>query len=370
MPARRLRILFLIDHCVSTGGAERFAVALATHLPQDRFEPWMCATRISDEAATRALAAAGVRHLTLGRRARWDVHRLRGVVGLMRAQRFDIVHSHMFGSNVWGALLGTACRIPAIVAHEHGWSFESRPRAWIDAHVIGRLASRFVAVSRADGDRMVSVEGIRPEKVVVIPNAYIPSAAGSTTDIRAELGLGPETPVIGVAAILRPEKRLDLLLQAHAGVLAALPQAQLVIAGHGPCRDALVQQARSLGIDGSVRFLGSRGDVDGILRGADVAALSSDREGSPLLMFECMANGTPLVATAVGGIPEVIEHERTGILVPRRDPQALTAALVRLLTDPPLRAEIAEAARRRLPAFSIESTVARFVELYESLVPR
>lgn len=367
---RRRRILFLIDNCVSTGGAERSAVALASHLPADRFETWLCATRSSDELATQALAAAGVRHLTLQRTAKWDVHRLRRLVGLLRAQRFDLLHSHMFGSNLWGSLLGTAFRIPAIVVQEHGWSFEGAARAWVDGHVIGRLADRFVAVSRADGDRMVSVEGIAPDKVVVIPNAYIPSATASDTDVRRELGLGPDTPLIAIAAVLRPEKRLDLLLRAHARVLAALPAARLVIAGEGPCRETLEHEAGSLGITGAVHFLGRRSDVDSILRAADVAALSSDREGSPLLMFECMANGTPLVATAVGGIPEVIDPGRTGILVPRRDPDALAGALLRLLTHPDERAALAGAARAQLPAHTLPVAVDRFVALYDTLLAR
>lgn len=367
-PHPRRRVLYLIDHASSTGGAERFAVGLATHLPQDRFEPWLCATRTSDAVALRGLDAAGVRHVTLGRRAKWDVHRLRGLVGILRAERFDILHTHKFGSNLWGALIGAACRVPAIVAHEHSWSYEGNPpRAWLDGNVIGRLAARFVAVSRADGDRMVSVEGVPPEKVVVIPNGYIPSPTGTDTDIRAELGLDRGAPMIAIAALLRPEKRIDVLLQAHARVRATLPDAQLVIAGDGECRGALEAQAGELGLDGAVHFLGARSDVDSLLRTADVGALASDREGSPLLAFECMANGTPLVATAVGGLPDVVDHGRTGLLVPRRDPAALAGALVELLSDPARREAMAAAAGEALPGYTIDATAARFASLYDTL---
>jgi glycosyltransferase involved in cell wall biosynthesis len=365
---RRTRVLFLIDHAVSTGGAERFAIGLASHLPQDRFEPWMCATRVSDAVATETLAAAGVRLVTLGRSAKWDVHRLAGLVRLMRNHRFDILHTHMFGSNVWGSLMGSAFRIPVIVAQEHGWSFEGNPvRAWIDGNVVGRLADRFVAVSQADGRRMVAKEGVPAAKVVVIPTGYIPSPVASGTDIRRALSLEPSAPIIAIAAILRPEKRLDVLLRAHARVLDAVPRAHLVIAGDGACRDELEQLARSLSIDHAVHFLGRRSDVDSVLRTADVAALSSDREGSPLLMFECMANDVPLVATSVGGIPEVIENGRTGILVPRRDPDALGRALVALLQDPDRRAQMVATAREKLPQYRIDATAARFASLYDAL---
>src|SRR5436305_13981913 len=130
-PSTRPRVLFLIDYAIAIGGAERLAVGLATHLPQDRFEPWLCATRYSDAASQQALADAGVRHHMLGRKAKWDVHRLGGLARLLRRERFDILHTHKFGSNLWGGLIGTACGVPAIVAHEHSWSYEGNPaRAW------------------------------------------------------------------------------------------------------------------------------------------------------------------------------------------------------------------------------------------------
>jgi glycosyltransferase involved in cell wall biosynthesis len=363
-----LRIVYLIDFLSSTGGAERFAVGLATHLPRDRFEPVFCSTRESDPLAEQVLADAGVRHVNLGRRAKWDFYRLGGLAALLRKERFDVLHTHKFGSNVWGTLIGWGCRVPVIVAHEHSWSYEGEPiRAALDRHVIARLADRFVAVSSADGRRMVSREHVPPGKVVVIPNGYVPGAA-TTGDLRAELGLAAETPLIGIAAVLRPEKRLDLLLDAHARVLARIPDTHLAIAGDGECRPDLERQAAELGLDGKLHFLGRRADVDSVLRAVDVAALTSDREGSPLLVFECMANSTPLVATNVGGIPDVVEDGRTGLLVPRRDPQALADAIVSLLSDPARRAAIGAAAHARLADFTIDAIAARFGELYETLV--
>lgn len=359
----------MIDYASCTGGAERLAVGLATHLPQPRFEPWMCATRRSDPVASRTLFDAGVRQLTLGRTAKWDVHRLGTLARILRNERFDILHTHKFGSNLWGALIGSACRIPTIIAHEHSWSYEGNaPRAWLDGNVIGRLATRFVAVSSADGRRMVSREGVSADKVIVIPNAYIPSPTSSHGDVRRELGLDPDALVIGIAAVLRPEKRIDLLLEAHVKVRSVVPQAQLVIAGDGECRPGLERQARDLGLRHSVHFLGARTDVDSVLRAADVGALSSDREGSPLLVFECMANNTPLVATAVGGVPDVVQHGRTGLLVPRRDPDALAAGLISLLTDHEQRARIAAAARDALRRYTIDVIAARFAALYDTLV--
>ncbi len=329
----------------------------------------MCTTRTIRPAAQIALTEAGIRHVDLGRSKRWELHRMRILVGLLRAQRFDVLHAHKFGSNFWGVMIGRACGVPVVIAHEHSWSFEGEPlRAWLDGNVIGRLATCFVAVSNADKQRMVELEGIESDKVVVMPTAYIPAPAAAGGDLRGELGLAADTPLIASAAMLRPEKRVDLLLEAHARVLSIFGEAHLAIAGDGQSRPELERRAAELGSSARVHFLGARTDVDAILRAADVAALASDREGSPLLVFECMANDTPLVATAVGGVPDVVDDGQTGILVARRDPEALAAALVGLLGDPPRRAAIAAAARERLPQFTIDATAARFADLYESLV--
>jgi len=368
MAKRRLRVLFLIRFLHDTGGGERFALALATHLPRDRFDPWVCCTRGGDERPLRELEQASVPYTVLGRRTKWDVHRFAGLARLLREQRFDILHAHMFGSNVWGTLIGRACRVPVIIAHEQTWSYAGNPiRAWLDGRIIGRLATRFVSVSPADAERMVSYERVPERKIVVIPNAYVPRAAASDGNIRAELGIQASAPVIATAAVFRPQKALDLLLEAHARVRVAIPQAHLLIAGDGQLRETLKRRASELSLDGHVHFLGKRQDVDAILRAADVAALSSNFEGTPLFMFECMANRTPLVATAVGGIPSVLQSGVSGVLVPPRDAQALAEAMTGLLHDRFRRERIAEQAAQLLSPFTIEAVTNRFVELYEQL---
>ena len=368
MTMRRVRVLHVIEKAIDSGGAERFAVGLVTHLPPDRFERWLCVTRHADPATSRELADAGVRQIHLQRRAKWDVHRLAGLVGLLRQQRFDVLHAHMFGSNFWGSVIGRACNVPVIIAHEQTWSYEGdRLRRWVDGQVIGRLATRFVAVSAADAERMVALEGVPAEKIVQMPNAYIPRRRGNG-DLRAELGLRSDTPLVGAVAVLRPQKALTVLIDAHALLLQRFPEAHLAIAGDGQCRGEIEQLANQLGIAPSVHFLGQRGDVDGILQAVDVGAMSSDFEGLPLFGLECMANHTPLVATAVGGLREIVDHGRTGLLVPRRDPAALAEAIADLLSDPARRERMATAAEERMSEFTIDAVAARFAELYERLV--
>ena len=368
-PRRRLRVLVLIDFLSLTGGAERFALGLATHLPAERFDVWMCSTRRHEPEAVALLEQAGVTHLNLARRARWDIHRFRALLGLLRAERFDVLHAHMFGSNVWGVTFGRACRVPVVIAHEHNWSYTGEPlRVWLDRNVIARFASCYVAVSQSNLRRMVEIERIPPEKIVVLPTAYIPSEQSEGVDVRAELGLAAGTPVIATAANLRVEKALEVLIEAHATVVRSFPDAHLLIVGDGPCRAGLEQRRDELGLTGHVHLLGRRSDIDSILRDVDICAMSSDWEGMPLFALETMAAAKPMVATDVGGLPEIVSPGHTGLLVPPRDPSALAEALVSLLADPDRRRQLGEAGAAELGDRTIDRVADRFAALYEQLL--
>jgi glycosyltransferase involved in cell wall biosynthesis len=366
---RPLRVLYMIDNAGAPGGAERFVTGLAHHVPRERIEPWVCSTRRGDESAVRALKAAGIPHIELGRTSMWHVHRLKALIALLRVGRFDVLHAHKFGSNIWGTLIGRACRVPVVLAHEHTWSYSGdRVRKWLDGHVIGRLATRFLAVSASDRARMIGLEGISEDKVVVMPVSRIPQEQPTAGDLRRELGLSSRTPLIGVVAQMRRQKALDVMLDAQAELLTRIPEAHLVIAGDGACRPELERQIERLGISERVHLLGVRRDIDRILAAVDVAAMSSDWEGVPLFLLECMAAEVPVVATAVGGIPEIIVDGETGLLVPPRDPSALARALERILTDRQLAHRLATSYAARTEEFAIDTVARRFADLYEELV--
>jgi peptidoglycan/xylan/chitin deacetylase (PgdA/CDA1 family) len=275
----------------------------------------------------------------------------------------------MFGSNAWGVTFGRICRVPVIVAHEHNWSYTGEPlRVWIDRNVIARFATRYVAVSHSNLRRMVEIERIPAEKIVVLPTAYIPSEQSAPVDLRADLGLAPGTPLIATAANLRVEKALEVLIEAHAAVVRSIPDAHLLLVGDGVCRAELEQLRAALGLAGNVHFLGRRSDIDSILRDVDVCAMSSDWEGMPLFALETMAAGKPLVATSVGGLPEVVKEGETGLLVPPRNPGALADALLSLLSDPDRRRQLGDAGAAALGDRTIDSVAQRFAALYDELL--
>jgi glycosyltransferase involved in cell wall biosynthesis len=362
-------VVVLVDRVNRHGGAESVAVALATHLPRERFEVTVVTTRSAQGPLLATLLAHGVRHISLGRRGRFDVAPFRRLFALLRAERIDILHAHMFGSNFWGAVVGRLAGVPVIVAHEHTWSYEGQPvRRLIDGHVIGRLADTFVAVSERDRDRMTTLEGVPSGKIVVLPNPFLRRPRDQSVDVRQQLGLSAATPLVATVAVLRPQKALEVLVEAFAQVLTVIPDAVLAIGGDGERRQALEDRARGLGISERVRFLGWWQDVGGLLEETDVAAMSSDYEGSPLFALECMAHMTPLVSTDVGNIAELLGDGEGVVTVPRRDPSAMARALIALLGDPERREAQARAAAARLPPYQIDNVTREFIDLYDRLL--
>jgi glycosyltransferase involved in cell wall biosynthesis len=374
---QRLRVVVLVDQLGLTGGGERVARTLTLHLDRERFDRVLCVSRWFDEAAAEPAArqaldeldAAGVEVLTLPRRSRLGLRAWRPLLERLRSGRVDILHSHKIGSNVWGAALSTISRPPVFVAHEHTWSYEGNPtRRLLDRELIARRADAFVCVSNEDRRRMIEIERIDPAKIVYLPNGIPPLSIPDRPSIREELSIADDAPVIGAVAILRPQKAVDVLVRASATVRERFPDVQVLVAGHGDQRQELERLRAELGLEGTVHFLGPRSDVPALLATFDVAALSSDYEGAPLVVMEYMAAGLPIVATRVGGVPDLIEDGRSGLLVDRRSPEQLAAALIRLLDDPEAARRLGAAARRRQQAeFSIEVAASRLGALYERL---
>jgi glycosyltransferase involved in cell wall biosynthesis len=362
------RVVMLVDSVSLGGGAERAMAAVATHLPRECFEITVVSTRTSEGPLVDTLLADGIRLVSLNRRGTFDLARFRRLVTMLREDRIDILHAHKFGSNFWGTVLGRLAGVPVVVAHEHSWSYEGQPlRRFLDVHVIGRLCDAFVAVSERDRERMIALEGVAADKIVVLPNPYVRRPRDESADVRRDLGIPASAPLVATVAVLRPEKALDVLLDAFVEVAAVVPDAILAIAGDGPCRAALEQHARDLGISDRVRFLGWWQDVGGLLDAADVGAISSEREGAPLFALECMAHMTALVSTDVGDVAELLGKGRGVVTVPPHDPSALAGALAGLLRDPQRRAAQARAAAARLPRHEIDNVVREFGQLYDRL---
>jgi glycosyltransferase involved in cell wall biosynthesis len=364
---KRLTVLTVIDGLM-TAGAEAVATRIALGLDSSRFESIICSTRPSAPHHVAAARSRGVEVLELNRRSRLDVWRWRPLAQLLRSGRIDIVHTHKFGSNLWGALLVPRRPLPVLLAHEHSWSYEGTLRRIMDRELIASRARAIVAVSPRDRMRMIELERIPAEKVIFIPNGIPDWPAGDGARARRELGIAASEQVVGTVCGLRPEKELGTAVRALGALAQQRPDVRFLVVGDGPERGHLGRLAEELGV--RTLFTGHRpnGEVPDLVAAMDVVVLPSRFEGMPLAMLEWMAAGKAIVASRVGGIPSIVEHGQEALLVPPRDHLAFAHEIGRLLDDPSERARLGKAARRRQQAeFRFEQALDRLEAVYERL---
>jgi glycosyltransferase involved in cell wall biosynthesis len=360
------------------GGAERVARDLLVELDPERFERVLFLSRPPDpgdrtgELVVADLRRRGVAVRSLKRRFKYDPLAWWPLFQALRRERIDVLHTHAFGQNAWGSVIGRLTRVPVVIAHEHNWAFTGRAlRPMIDRELIARWASAMIVVSREARRRMVEVERVAPEQLTLLPNGIRALPPGDGRAVRAELGIGDDDPVIGTVCVIRSEKALDVLVRAAALVVRDFPHLRVLIVGDGPDRAGVEAIVGQLGLEQRVLFTGARTDVPNVLAAMDVAVLSSDYEGIPLSILEFMDAGKPIVATRVGGIPEVIEDGVHGVLVPPRDEAALAAAVSGVLRGTDAGREMGARARDRCRhEFGLDRIVERLEQLYAQLHSR
>ncbi|MDT8342167.1 MAG: glycosyltransferase [Longimicrobiales bacterium] len=293
------------------------------------------------------------------------------VARLLRKHPVDVIHTHNSEPFFDGTLGAVLAGVRTVVHTEHGRDWAATPLRWrLTEGALARYAYRVVGVSDEATRSLARYEWIPREKLVTIPNGIDGDRYDAPVDRRAkraELALADDALVVGYASRLEEEKDCALLVRAFAEMAASEPRAVLVVAGYGSERPRLEALARDLGIADRTRFLGVRMDVPELLKIYDVHALSSRREGLPMVLLEAMAAGCPTVATAVGGIPAALDHGRNGELVPAGDVRGMAGALGRLLADPVLRDRYAQRARR---AFRHRYEARVMTERYQRLYRR
>ena len=320
------------------------------------------------EASAAPLAAArGVPLLSLPALVRpvsplRDIVAWRAVVRLLRERQPAIVHTHTSKAGTVGRLaaiwhnLGRGERRCRLVHTFDGHVFDgyfgpvgSRLIIWTE-RALARWTDAIVAVAPRQRDDLVGRYGIgSSSRVVVVPHGLdlepFLSVPGSDLEARRTLGLPAGAFVAVFAGRLVPIKDVPTLLDAFARMRAGWPGSRLVVAGDGELRSALEARANTLGLGDAVRWVGWRRDLTTLYGAADVVVLSSRSEGTPLTLIEALASGRPAVATAVGGVPDVVRDGQTGMLVPAGDPEAFADAMLRLARDPSSRQAMGAAAR-------------------------
>lgn len=308
-----------------------------------------------------------------------DAKAVAKLYALMRRERPDIVHTHTAKAGFIGRLAARFARVPVIVHTFHGHVLHGYYGP-VKNELLRRLEQSLALIT----DRLVTVSeqvkkelvgyGIAPaDKITVVPLGFdlkpFLDAYERRGDFRREMGLSNEHKLVGIVGRIFPIKNHELFLQAAARVAAREPAARFVIVGDGPLRLALERQAVELGITERVRFTGWRRDVAKIYADLDALVISSDNEGTPVSVIEAMASGCPAVATRVGGLPDLIADEETGLLVPPKDAERLADAVLRVLQDSAMAGTVSQnamsTARRR---FGVERLIADMDRLYSELL--
>ncbi|HET9417195.1 MAG TPA: glycosyltransferase family 4 protein [Candidatus Limnocylindria bacterium] len=297
---------------------------------------------------------------------------VRELAAWLRREEIDLVHAHMYRAEVVGTRAAVAAGVPVIFATVHS----SRVRSPEDVALLAELTpmmDRLIVPSDAIAHK-VRCEGREGARFAVIPNGVdlsrFATPAPSST-VRADFDIPADAPLVGVVARLEAEKGHRFLLDAWPSVLAGTPEARLLIVGEGSEADALRARAASLGIVDRVVFTGRREDISALTAELSLAVLPSLREAQGISILEAMARRVPVVASAVGGIPEVITSGVDGLLVEPSDPEALAGAVSRLLGDASLRRRIGDAGYRTVAErFSIDAQVRRIESVYDEELAR
>lgn len=295
--------------------------------------------------------------------------RVPAVARWLAAERVDLVHAHLPLAGVAARIAGRLAGVP-VVYSEHNLQERYHPLTRLANAATWPLQARVVAVSPQVAMSIRRHLGER-RSVQVVLNGIDTRRFRSPHDpqrLRRDLALPDGAPVVGTVAVFRRQKRLDLWLRAARSILDTVPTAHFVLVGDGPLRPELEALADSLGLRPHVRFAGLREEVAEHLHLFDVFLASSQYEGLPLALLEAMAAGRAVVATAVGGVPEVVRREE-GVLVPFGDPQHLATATIGLLESAAERRRLGAAARRRVEAdFSVDRMARELAALYREVL--
>ncbi|RMF44903.1 MAG: glycosyltransferase [Planctomycetota bacterium] len=360
-----LRVAFVVTS-LPVGGAEVLLLNLVRGMDRQRFAPQVMCTK--EGGALHAPMAAAVPVHTRFLQSKYDLRVIPRMTRFFRRHRIDAVVTVGAGDKMfWGRLCARLAGVPVVCSALHS-------TGWPDS--VGRLnrlltpcTDGFIACAQRHAAHLVHREGFPADRVYVVPNGvdtdrFKPDGARRAA-LRAELGLPPHVPLVGVVAALRPEKNLIQFVEAAARTLRVVPDAHFVVVGDGPQRSVIEQRISELGLVRRIHLLGRRADTEAILAGLDVFCLTSRNEANPVSILEALACGVPAVSPEVGSVPESVLPEQTGLLTQPLSVESTTQALVRLLDAPQWARRLGEQGRQHV----VENfSLSVMVDGYESLL--
>jgi L-malate glycosyltransferase len=367
MAGRRARLL-QVAYGMGVGGMEKVVSDLCRRLDRSRYEVAVYCTHVKGPLGEE-LEAVGIPvfHEPARRRAGHWLRPAR-IFRFLKEHRPDVVHTHNTAALLDSALAARAAGVPVLVHTDHSRRYPDRRRYVIAERWMSGLTDAFCAVSNHTRGELARFEGIPESRIEVVYNGldlpFVPGDA-DRCEVRASLGLDDGTPVIGMASRLEWQKGHDLFVAAMPLILAGIPSARAVIVGGGSKEGEIREQIRGLGLEDKILLTGVRPDVPRIMAAFDLFVMTSNFEGMPIAALEAMAVSLPIVSTAVGGVPEMVDDGVTGRLVEGREPATFAAHVVELLSDRGRLRRLGEAGRSRYERhFRLASMIGGYDEIY------
>jgi glycosyltransferase involved in cell wall biosynthesis len=356
---------------LEVGGTERQLLDICSRLDRRRFNVMVCVFK-GEGTIGHELRDRGVKVIALNGKGKWDARVIYKLWRVMRKERPDIVHGFLFLANITARVIGRVLSVPVIIGSYRGVEiWKSRLYVSLDRLTAGWAHSMTCCSHAVRQDAMARIGGPSEKYVAIHNGVEIERFARRTSLTRAGIGLPDGVPAIGVVCRLsEPTKGLTILLEAFARLVRRpqMEHCRLLVVGDGPARRMLEEVSINLGLSENVVFAGMRCDVEKVLPLLDLFVLPSRYEGFGIAIVEAMAASRPVVASAVGGIPEIIVHGQTGFLVAPGDVEGLVEAMWHVLKHPEQAVLYGSAGLERVrERFSIEAAVRRHEELYETL---
>jgi len=366
--------VFFLETTLDVGGSEMMWVQLIRNLDRTCFRPVVCCLYRRGPLGEQ-LAHEGIPVYDSLVRGRWDLSVFVKLSTLLKREHVEILYViNQPITQFWASLCRKVAGVPVLFSsiHSTGKVYRIRRRLWVNRLTFGSVDC-VSALSEYHRNYLVEKERIPLGKIEIVPNGIEIENFGQASDARTkdQLGISPKDPVIGILAMLRPEKAHDIFLKASLLVLERVPNAQFLIIGDGSERERLEKLAVKLGVHEKVHFLGVRHDIAKLLGALNVAVLCSHPvvETLPVSVLEYMASSKPVVATRVGSLPELVEDSVNGFLVDSGDVQSLADRIVSLLENPTLARRMGEEGRKKvLEHYTVDKMVQRHEQLFQKLL--
>jgi glycosyltransferase involved in cell wall biosynthesis len=373
MEMEKINILHIYQNS-KIGGVQQQLFSLLKTYNREVFNPFFCCLGPKEEMGTE-IEKLGIDFIALNskRYHKFSPKIMINLYQLMKKRHIHVVRAHKYRASLYGRVAAFFARIPVVITSVHGnYRKDLRPERRIANRILSRVTDKIVAVSESIKEDIIRYDKIDPSKILVIHNGvdilkFAPD--GRFHDIRKEFAITDSDVVIGFIGRLVPAKGIEYLIDAFSHLVSELKNIKLLIVGQGSLLDRLRERTHEHGINGSVLFTGERHDIPDILSGIDIFVMPSVAEGLPNSLLEAMAMRKPIIATSVGGIPEVIRNGINGLLVPPRNAESIITAIKKLLDKRHLAKKMGQSARYFVEEnLSIQATTRKWESLYISLL--